>query len=52
MKYLLRDNEKKAICVVCKKTFITKKSSKRKTCSKKCANKLAYRTRQNEERGS
>ena len=51
-KYLLRENEEKAVCVVCKKTFIRKKGSKSKTCSKKCANRLASRTRQNEERGN
>lgn len=45
MKYLIRDNEEKAVCLVCKKTFIRKKGSKTKTCSKKCANRLASKTK-------
>lgn len=41
MKYLLRKkDEEKAVCVVCKKTFIRKKGRNTKTCSDKCARRL------------
>lgn len=46
-KYLLRKNEERLVCVVCNKTFIRKKGSRTKTCSKKCGHRLSAITRRN-----
>lgn len=43
-KYLLKKDEERAYCAICKKSFIRKKGNKRKTCSNKCAIKLRSKT--------